>query len=145
MLKRAVLLKVISWLVFSPTLAVAGEMLHCRADVRAAMVKSWMTVDDGRSNYEAVFLIREDGSIDYRGTDREWRRSNLVKIPAGTIAIFHTHPNDGDAGLSRADKAVADQNGVFVYVISNKGLYDYSMPTGQKLLRPDMQWEKPCN
>jgi len=143
MLRKTIMLKLISWLVFSPTLAVAAQ-LHCREDVRANMMKAWMTAANGSKNYEAAFLIREDGSIDWLGSTYEYRSMHLGKIPPGTVAVFHTHPNDGREGLSQADRNVADQNGVFVYVISIQGLYKYSRPTGQTRVAEGMEWEKPC-
>lgn len=143
MLRRALLLKVISWLVFSPTLAVAAQ-LHCREDVRAAMRNAWMTASNGTANFEAAFIIREDTSIDYLGTTREYRQMHLPKIAPGTIAVFHTHPNDGKPGLSRTDKDFSDLHGVFVYVISIQGLYKYSHPTGQTKVAEGMDWENVC-
>jgi proteasome lid subunit RPN8/RPN11 len=143
MIRKALMLKIVSWVVLSPAYAVAAS-LTCRPDVHDAMLKAWQASENGTSMFEASFMIRADGSIDYRGNPREYHKSNLKAIPEGTIAVFHTHPNVGDPGLSRADRAVADQNGVFVYVISNKGLYKYSRPTGQILVAPDMQWEKTC-
>jgi proteasome lid subunit RPN8/RPN11 len=143
MFRRAVMLKVISWVVLSPPFAMATQ-LHCQPAVHNSIMKAWQDSENGTSVFEAAFLVREDGSIDYRGNTREYHRADLKKIPAGTVAAFHTHPNTGDPGLSRADRAVADQNGIFVYVISNKGLYKYSRPTGQILVAPDMTWEKSC-
>lgn len=143
MIRKTILLKLISWVVFSPTFAIAGQ-LHCRADVRETMQKAWMATANGRDVFEAAFFIREDGSIDYRGTTREYLTMHLGKIPSGTVAIFHTHPNQGVAELSRADKKVADDNGLVIYAITNRGLFQYSHPRGEVLLRPDMEWEKAC-
>ena len=43
MLRRALLLKVVSWIVLSPAYAVAQppQPLHCRADVRGFMSLAW--------------------------------------------------------------------------------------------------------
>lgn len=144
LIRKALLLKIVAWIVLSPAYAVAGQ-LHCQPKVHEAIMFAWQQSMNGTSMYEAAFLVRADGSIDYRGDTREYHRAQLHTIPPGTIAVFHTHPNIGDPGLSRGDKAVADQNGVFVYVISRYGLYKYSRPTGQTLVAPDMTWEIPCN
>jgi hypothetical protein len=143
MLRKAFLLKIVSWVILSPVYAMAAQ-LHCQPNVHAAMLKAWQQSENGVSMFEAAFLVRADGSVDYLGNTREYHKLTLKSIPEGTIAVFHTHPNVGDPGLSPADRAIADQHGIFVYVISDKGLYKYSHPTGQILVAPDMKWEKAC-
>lgn len=139
---RRVLLLIVSWILLSPSLAFAQD-LACRADVRESMSRAWRLVKDGTVPYEAVFLIRADGSIDWKGSTHEHNKMHVV-VPPGTIALFHTHPNAGEAGLSPIDKHSADIKGIVIYAISNKGLYKYSHPLGETLVRPDMEWEHEC-
>lgn len=144
MIRKMFMLKLISWVVLSPAYAMAQpQQLHCRADVRASMSRAWRMVKDGTVPYEAVFLIRADGSIDWKGSTHEHNQMHVF-VPPGTIALFHTHPNAGEAGLSPTDKNSADTKGIVIYAISNKGLYKYSHPLGEALIRPDMDWEKAC-
>lgn len=143
MFRRVLLYKIISWIILSPTLAVAAK-LECRADVRATMARAWMETDNGNSNFEAAFFVLRDGSIQYLGVSREYMTMHLGKIPPGTIAVFHTHPNAGIAELSAQDKAVADHYGLAIYAITVQGLYKYSHPMGQSLARPDLEWATEC-
>ena len=145
MLRRALLLKVVSWIVLSPAYAMAQppQPLHCRADVRGFMLLAWQTVKNGTVPYEAVFLVKANGEIDWKGSSHEFNKMHVV-VPPGTIALFHTHPNAGEPGLSPTDKASADQKGIVIYAITNKGLYRYSHPLGESLVRPDMEWSKAC-
>lgn len=143
MIRRALLLKVVSWIVFSPSLAFAQD-LACRADVRATMERAWMATDNGNSNFEAAFFVLDNGDIRYLGVSREYMTMHLGVIPPGTIAVFHTHPNAGISELSPQDKTVADHYGLAIYAITVQGLYKYSHPMGEHLVRPDMDWEKPC-
>ena len=144
MLRRALMLKVVSWIVLSPAYAVAQQpQLHCRPEVREAMSRAWMVAEDGHATFEAMFLVRADGSIDFRGTTHEYHKMR-IDVPKGTIAIFHTHPTQGVAELSAADRAVADRYGLVIYAITNRGLYQYSHPRGAKMIRPDMEWAKAC-
>lgn len=47
MLRRALMLKVVSWIVLSPAYAVAQQpQLHCRAEVRETMTRAWMVAED---------------------------------------------------------------------------------------------------
>ena len=145
MLRRALLLKVVSWLVLSPAYAVAQQpQLHCRPEVREAMTRAWIVAEDGHATFEAMFLVRADGSIDFRGTTREYLTMHVGSVPEDTIALFHTHPNQGVAELSAADRAVADRYGLVIYAITNRGLYQYSHPRGAKMIRPNMEWSKAC-
>lgn len=143
MLRRVLLYKIISWIVLSPTFAMAAK-LECRPDVRATMARAWMETDNGNSEFEAAFFVLGDGSIQYLGVSREYMTMHLGKIPSGTIAVFHTHPNAGISELSRQDKAVADHYGLAIYAITIQGLYKYSHPVGEQLVRPNMEWEHEC-
>ena len=112
MLRRALLLKVVSWLVLSPAYAVAQppQPLHCRADVRGFMSLAWQTVKNGTVPYEAVFLVKANGEIDWKGSSHEFNRMHVV-VPPGTIALFHTHPNAGNPDCRRLTKRLRTKKG----------------------------------
>ncbi len=44
----------------------------------------------------------------------------------GTVAVFHTHPNDAHPEPSELDVKIGDTTRVTVFVIHSKGLYAYS-------------------
>jgi hypothetical protein len=106
--------------------------LYLKPEIIDAMRLAWTRAGAGVSRSEAGFYVASDGSktdVDRTNQDVALR----FTIPAGTTAIFHTHPRGHDR-MSQQDMAVADKANLDMYVISRSGLYHYR--PGMK--RPEM-------
>jgi hypothetical protein len=95
--------------------------LHLRPEIIEAMRNAWLSASLGNSRNEAGFYY--DGTINPVALTNQNGQLSFI-IPAGTTAVFHTHPQGHDP-MSRQDIDVANQNNVDMYVISRSGLYHY--------------------
>jgi hypothetical protein len=79
----------------------------------------------------------------------------LSIIKGRTFAVFHVHPNTGSwqpstpgnnaEGNKYGDTGYADLYNYQIYVMSRAGLGMYDPATKQSsLLRPNLDWTKPC-
>ena len=97
--------------------------LHLKPEIIDAMRSAWTKAGGGVSRSEAGFYVGSDGST--TAADRTNQDGALqFIIPAGTTAIFHTHPQGHDR-MSQQDMVVADKGNLDMYVISHSGLYHY--------------------
>jgi len=97
--------------------------LHLKPEIIDAMLLAWTRAGLGVSRSEAGFYVGSDDSI--TAADRTNQAGALqFIIPAGTTAIFHTHPQGSDR-MSQHDMNVADKANLDMYVISHSGLYHY--------------------
>ena len=107
--------------------------LHLKPEIIDAMRSAWTKAGAGVSRSEAGFYVGSNGST--TAADRTNQDGALqFTIPAGTAAIFHTHPQGRDR-MSQQDIDVANQNHIDMYVISHSGLYYY---------RPGMKGPRWC-
>lgn len=123
-LRRALLLKIVSWLVLSPPLAMATDNLHIAENPQLTVLYNKATVtfltDDHHEEYS--FTMERDGSVSKVVSDRIYNR-NTVTVDSDTVAIVHTHPNHVPPMPSRGDQAAADHAGADNYVLSRSELW----------------------
>ncbi|MFL6284647.1 MAG: hypothetical protein ACJ74Q_15985 [Pyrinomonadaceae bacterium] len=97
--------------------------------VLKAAKSAWNLVRAGTVKKESLFVVtvsRENTFVPtfMPQTFEDCRFSFHWRV--GTIAVFHTHPNDEHPEPSELDVKLGDKTRVTVFVIHNKGLYAYS-------------------
>lgn len=75
----------------------------------------------------AAFFVRDANgvisSVDWPHTGNRTSEHYNGAIPAGTVAIVHTHPLQADEHPSRGDIAQARKIGLPIYVVTRMNLY----------------------
>lgn len=112
-----------------------GEIVDCFAQVLARS-------EGPRRPESAAFLVLRRGRFDcvswpFGGELNAARYRG--KIPDGTVAIIHTHP-DNDSEPSRQDMAEAGRLGVPVYVVTRAGVTVASPSQGRVAITRDRSW-----
>ena len=103
-----------------------GSLLNAPS-VKKAILRAYLLSGNGTLNVEFGFgVIRsQDGSFEAtevtRGEAGIWK----AKLPASTIAIFHTHWIGGSRGPSGQDMQEADRLQIPMYVINRLELWVY--------------------
>jgi hypothetical protein len=99
--------------------------------------KIWRIAKSGVGNSEGALLIFKMVGGRYQAktlaATNEYQRISFTWHPAA-IAIVHTHPNHREARPSWRDRELADHYGVFMFTVSNRGMYVYD-PHTKKLSR----------
>lgn len=133
----------------------AWAPLHCRAEVREAFAAIWEECGRGRSSRECAFRIdRVDGSnavdIVFMGPDttrddRDTFRRTVDVVPGRTLAIAHTHPTEGNAGVGPEDDKVPVS---INYIVAGRsgGLFAWDRDFGKtrRPLRTGTKWRDEC-
>jgi len=100
----------------------------------AAMVLRAHTL---RGSEVAAFVVRErDGSLQCRmwPNSGRWESQQFTgAVPPNTVAIVHTHPEDGSAEPSPTDIATAKHLHVLVYVVKRYEIYAAEPEAGEIL------------
>jgi hypothetical protein len=122
--RKAALLKIVSWLVLSPPLAMAADNLHVAQSpsLQKLYDKAAVTFLSEDRKEEYSFTIDRNGSESAITTDRNWSQST-VTVESDTVAVVHTHPNGTHAEPSVSDQAAATNNGIDVYTLSAHELW----------------------
>jgi hypothetical protein len=95
--------------------------------------KSWISVHNGKSTHESVILIlRTVTGFQARRLKLtfEHRKATFAWHP-GIVAVIHTHPNDCPARPQPDDLAIADKHRVFMFTLTDSGMYVYDPITKQ--------------
>jgi hypothetical protein len=109
--------------------------------------KIWRIAKSGLSNCEGALLIFKMDDGRYRAktlpATNEYQRISFTWHPTA-IAIVHTHPNHREARPSWEDRTLADHYGVFMFTVSNRGMYVYD-PHTKKLSKvmDGLDWLEP--
>ena len=129
--------------------------LHCREEVRAAFVKIWEECGRGRSSKECALRIDSvpgSDAIDivFMGPDttrdtRDVFKRTVDVVPGKTVAIAHTHPEAGNAGVGPEDDEVPVP---LNYIVAGRsgGLHRWDRDLGatRRALRTGTSWKKEC-
>jgi hypothetical protein len=95
--------------------------------------RSWRSVQNGKSTHESVILIlRTVAGFQARRLPLtfEHRKATFAWHPA-IVAVIHTHPNDCPARPQPDDIAIADKHRVFMFTLTDTGMYVYDPITRQ--------------
>lgn len=127
-----------------PATAPPAEKLECRPDVIAAFQEAWSLAGKGSAEYEAVFRIdrRDDGGLDivFAPLRKDLiLTTSITIVPARTIAIAHTHPDDAEPEPGPNDHTSPVPN----FVISHDSLY-VTVPGTRLYRRARRDWRFPC-
>ena len=95
----------------------------------------------------AAFLVRDSNGVisAVRWPHTANRRSEHYEgaIPAGTVAIAHTHPLQADPRPSRGDIEQARKIGLPIYVVTRRNLYVVDASGGVMELFARTDWMRP--
>jgi hypothetical protein len=119
MLRKTLMLKIVSWLVLSPPLAMAADNLHVAQSPQLTKLydKAATTFLSDNAKQEYSYTIERDGKETDIATDHDWVRST-VTIDRDTVAVIHTHPRGASPMPSPGDQEAATKNGIDVYTLS---------------------------
>jgi hypothetical protein len=116
------------------------------ARVIFALKAAWTSAQNGTKGIEASFRL--DGTpSDYvvvsLPSSNEFMNQRIRIVPGKTFAVFHVHPQQGEAVPSQQDKTVADKYRLKVVTIHFKGLYEYDPVTRKTTkLGESLEWTK---
>jgi hypothetical protein len=121
---KAALLKIVSWLVLSPPLAMAADNLHVTDMPQLSVLynRAAATFLSDNQHQEFSFSIDRDGTVSSIQTDHDWNQ-NTITVSGDTVATVHTHPRGTSPKPSPHDQDVATNTGMDVYVLSVHDLY----------------------
>lgn len=124
MLRKTVVLKLISWVVFSPTIAMAADNLHVAntAQLDALYRRATATFLAADDPTEFVYTIDRDGSMSRISSSHD-RARNTVTVDRDTVGLVHTHPKGCAPEPSRGDQDLATNEGIDVYALSVHALW----------------------
>jgi len=124
MLRKALLFKIISWVVLSPTFAMAADNLHVAEMPQLGVLyhKAAITFLNPNFHEEYSFTVERDGSATEVVTDHDYNK-NTVTVDRDTVAIVHTHPMTCSAQPSPGDQDAANRAGADNYVLSRSALW----------------------
>ena len=94
------------------------------------MASAWKEAGAGKTGDESSFLITKDHPnvpIPLPMT-HNYHKETFSLVP-DTTAIYHTHPDNSDPEPSAADRKIADDHHIKMYVMSSKGLSLYDPAT----------------
>ncbi len=117
------------------------------ADLRTPAFRLWELAGFGLDRSEhAAWVVATDAGLAWRAWP--WDRRDLQArwsgpIPAGAIAIVHTHPAVVDPEPSETDCATAARLGVAVYTVSRRGIWK-AEPAGLVQRIGDERWWAGC-
>jgi hypothetical protein len=119
------------------------------AGMVARMREAWELAGRGSSNREAAVLIVDRGEGTYDAVlaqDPEGYRSMRMMVPAGSVAIFHTHPNFTGSEPSPQDRLNSDLLGIPNFTLTDRGVWIYD-PHTQRTSRVmyRLSWLDPKN
>jgi hypothetical protein len=125
----------------------------CDTAVIQAMDRAWQRSSLGTQGVEEGFALVRGPRGTYTIVDlptTNAQRNIRLKLPVGTFALYHVHPNNGDPLLSPQDLDTAKENNIWVMAFSRNGLWMADptslvkgKPTETKLA-DDTDWRKPC-
>ncbi len=122
--------------------------LQCTAGFIKASNDAWMRATNGFAKTEAGFWVTGNPNAPSFSplpfTNQQMTITGL-NIPAGALALVHTHPNSGIAPPSPGDVKNSNDHKIPFYVLSSRGLWLHNpgSPTST-MLRPGLTWQKPC-
>jgi hypothetical protein len=130
----------------SPELVLALALLE--GALRAPAYRLWAAADFGSTPRECAAWVVPDGSEGVRWVN--WpngRRFLTAKwkgpVPAGAVAIVHTHPAMVDPKPSEQDIETARRIGLPVYTVSRSGIWK-AVPDGSIVPVESSRWWDAC-
>jgi proteasome lid subunit RPN8/RPN11 len=122
--RKAALLKIVSWLVLSPPLAMAADNLHVAQSpsLQKLYDKAAVTFLSDHEKQEFSYTIDRNGTESDIKSNHDWTRS-VVTVDNDTVAVVHTHPNGVSPEPSPGDRDAATNNGIDVYTLSQHELW----------------------
>lgn len=122
--RKAALLKIVSWLVLSPPLAMAVDNLHVAQSpsLQKLYDKAAVTFLPDHGKQEFSYTIDRNGAESDIKSDHDWTR-NVVTVDNDTVAVVHTHPNGVSPEPSPSDRDAATNSGIDVYTLSQHELW----------------------
>jgi len=116
--------------------------------LRAPAYRLWAAADFGYTPRECAAWIVPDESEGVRWVS--WPNGHLFlaerwkgSVPAGAVAIVHTHPAMVSPKPSRQDIETARRFGVTVYTVSRSGIWK-AVPDGSIVTVDDSGWWNAC-
>ncbi|MCM3875695.1 MAG: Mov34/MPN/PAD-1 family protein [Thermoanaerobaculia bacterium] len=130
----------------SPELVLALALLE--GTLRAPAYRLWAAADFGYTPRERAAWIVPDESEGVRWVNWPNGRRFLSArwngpVPAGAVAIVHTHPGMVDPKPSPQDVETACRLGVPVYTVSRSGIWK-AVPDGSIVSVDDSRWWSAC-
>jgi hypothetical protein len=93
--------------------------------------KAWESVHNGNMPYECVILILRTATgfqVRRLRLTYEHKKSTFAWHP-GIVAVIHTHPNDCPSAPQPDDIKIAEERGVPMFTLSNRGMFVYDPKT----------------
>lgn len=118
-IRKAAILKFVSWVIFSPTLAMAADNLHVANSPQLTRLydKASVTFLSDKDKQEFSYTIDRNGIVSGITTSHDWVQ-NTVTIDRDTVGVVHTHPRGTSPMPSPGDQEAANNNGIDVYTLS---------------------------
>jgi hypothetical protein len=107
------------------------------SEVRQMAESVWRQSRNGMLKTEQLFIVtvRPDGTFETRQMEATFESHRFThKWVPGTVAVFHTHPNDARPEPSPLDIEAADYSRAPILTITRDGLFVYS-PQAHSIMR----------
>jgi hypothetical protein len=118
--------------------AMPKELAYENPEFQKTSQEIWKLQGYGQRETESAFIVhgvRPDKSLIVRRVeDSMQRHHDSFPVMIGDTAVVHTHPNSVDWKPSDDDKRVANEKGIDMYVLSQKGLTLYKPHTKEPVL-----------
>jgi proteasome lid subunit RPN8/RPN11 len=123
-IRKAALLKFVSWVIFSPTLAMAADNLHVANSPQLTRLydRAAATFLSDTEHIEYAYTIDRDGTVSPIMSMHDFNR-NTVTVDRDTVGIVHTHPRSVSSEPSPEDRDLATKSGLDNYVLSAHELW----------------------
>ncbi len=133
---------------FRPSPEIVLALVLLEGSLRAPAYRLWASADFGYTPRERAAWVVPDGAARTRWVSwpNERRFMNARwkgPVPAGAVAIVHTHPGVVDPKPSGQDIETAQRLGVSVYTVSRTGIWK-ALPDGSIVSVDDARWWKAC-